>query len=299
MRFVVEIDNDLFDQQAHDPLLGAGVGLDCVPNTRQVASQAQQGLAIDRGPCLELVVQPSGAPLESGDTLERGVPSGLQLARDVPLGRVHVVVAAFGKRGFAAGLLEFASHRAPNVVGGLHGLVGREQRRVHGRLGHGLEKPFDDRPVDPDGHAARWLAPLHERLLASVLAASRGFADDTPLPVLDPGRGRTKIGRLWAYACDDRPWSGPAPPTVAFVYAEDRKGARPAAHLAGFSGPLQVDGDSGFKNLPVGVELAFCWAHCRRRFYEVHQATASPIAAEALSRIAVSTPLVISPEAPK
>jgi hypothetical protein len=60
------------------------------------------------------------------------------------------------------------------------------------------------------------------------------------------------------------------PPAVAFVYAEDRKGARPAAHLAGFSRPLQVDGYSGFKNLPVEVELAFCWAHCRRRFYEAH-----------------------------
>lgn len=122
--------------------------------------------------------------------------------------------------------------------------------------------------------------------MATVLGGSRLFADDTPLPVLDPGRGRTKTGRLWAYATDDRPWAGPAPPAVAFVYAEDRKGLRPAAHLAGFSGVLQVDGYSGFKNLPGGIELAFCWAHCRRHFYDAHQSTASPIAAEALERIA-------------
>jgi transposase len=157
------------------------------------------------------------------------------------------------------------------------------QARIFARQGIALDRST---LADWVGHAGHWLAPLHERLLASVLAAPRVFADDTPLPVLDPGRGRTKIGRLWAYATDDRPWAGPAPPAVAFVYAEDRKGARPAAHLAGFSGPLQVDGYSGFKNLPAGIELAFCWAHCRRRFYEAHQATASPIAAEALDRIA-------------
>jgi transposase len=110
------------------------------------------------------------------------------------------------------------------------------------------------------------------------------------LPVLDPGRGRTKTVRLWAYAIDDQPWQGSLPPAVVFLYAEDRKGERPAAHLAEFQGVLQVDGYSGFKSLlegrPAGeIRLAFCWAHCRRRFYEIHQATASPLAEEALRRI--------------
>jgi len=110
------------------------------------------------------------------------------------------------------------------------------------------------------------------------------------LPVLDPGRGRTKTGRLWGYAIDDRPWQGSTPPAVVYLYAEDRKGEHPAMHLAEFKGVLQVDGYSGFKSLlenrPLGeIRLAFCWAHGRRRFYEIHQATGSPLAEEALRQI--------------
>jgi transposase len=140
------------------------------------------------------------------------------------------------------------------------------------------------------GRACWWLEPLYERLLARILGSTKIFADDTPLPVLDPGRGRTKTGRLWAYAVDDRPWQGATSPAVAYVYAEDRKGERPAAHLAGFTGILQVDGYGGFKRLagdgPSGpVRLAFCWSHCRRHFYDCHQATTSPIAFEALQQI--------------
>jgi transposase len=140
------------------------------------------------------------------------------------------------------------------------------------------------------GRACWWLEPLYRRLLGAILSSTKIFADDTPLPVLDPGRGRTKTGRLWAYAIDDRPWNGPAPPAVAYVYAEDRKGERPAAHLAGFAGILQVDGYGGFKrlagdNLNNPVRLAFCWSHCRRHFYDAHQTTQSPIAFEALQRI--------------
>ena len=108
--------------------------------------------------------------------------------------------------------------------------------------------------------------------------------------MLDPGRGRTKTGRLWGYAIDDRPWGGSTPPAVVYLYAEDRKGEHPAAHLAGFTGVLQVDGYGGFKSLledrSAGeIRLAFCWAHCRRRFYEIHQSTGSPLAEEALRRI--------------
>src|SRR3712207_5330387 len=122
------------------------------------------------------------------------------------------------------------------------------------------------------------------------MASTRIFADDTPLPVLDPGRGRTKIGRLWGYAVDDRPWQGSTPPAVVYVYAEDRKGEHPAAHLAEFQGILQVDGYAGFKSLlenrpPGAIRLAFCWAHCRRRFYELYRSTGSPLAEEALRRI--------------
>src|SRR3954447_14991620 len=140
------------------------------------------------------------------------------------------------------------------------------------------------------GRACWWLEPLWRLLRRHVMSSTKIFADDTRLPVLDPGRGRTKTGCLWGYAIDDRPWNGSTPPAVVFLYAEDRKGEHPAAHLAGFEGILQVDGYSGFKRLlenrpPGEIRLAFCWAHCRRRFYEIHQATGSPLAAEALRRI--------------
>jgi transposase len=140
------------------------------------------------------------------------------------------------------------------------------------------------------GRACWWLEPLWRLLRRHVMGSTRIFADDTLLPVLDPGRGRTKTGRLWGYAIDDRPWDGSTPPAVVYLYAEDRKGEHPAAHLADFEGVLQVDGYSGFKRLlenrpPGAIRLAFCWAHCRRRFYEIHQATGSPLAEEALRRI--------------
>jgi transposase len=106
--------------------------------------------------------------------------------------------------------------------------------------------------------------------------------------VLDPGRGRTKTGQLWAYARDDRPWGGPDPPGVVYVYAPDRKAERAAAHLVGFKGVLQVDGYAGYRPLAEkgDVCLAFCWAHVRRRFYELAAAGPAPIASEALQRIA-------------
>jgi transposase len=138
------------------------------------------------------------------------------------------------------------------------------------------------------GGACWWLEPLQARLAAHVFASAKLFADDTPLPVLDPGRGRTKTGRLWVYARDDRPWAGPDPPAAVFFYSPDRKALRPASHLENFKGVLQVDGYRGFEALPANgdILLAACWAHARRKFYEFHQATGSPIAAEALRRIA-------------
>jgi transposase len=137
------------------------------------------------------------------------------------------------------------------------------------------------------GGAAWWLEPLHRRLTEHVFASTKLFADDTPVPVLDPGRGRTKTGRLWVYARDDRPWGGPEPPAAVYLYSPDRKAERPASHLARFKGVIQVDGYAGFEKLTTGgdIVLAACWAHTRRKFYELHQATGSPIAQEALRRI--------------
>jgi hypothetical protein len=138
------------------------------------------------------------------------------------------------------------------------------------------------------GGACWWLEPLQARLAACVFGSAKVFADDTPIPVLDPGRGRTKTGRLWVYARDDRPWAGPDPPAAVYFYSPDRKAERPAAHLEGFRGVLQVDGYAGFERLTASgnIVLAACWAHARRKFFDVHEATSSPIAAEALRRIA-------------
>jgi transposase len=140
------------------------------------------------------------------------------------------------------------------------------------------------------GRACWWLAPLHELMLSTVLLSPKVFADDTTLPVLDPGNGRTKTGRLWCYAVDNRPWQGPGHPVAAYVYSEDRKAAHPASHLKGFRGLLQVDGYAGFGSLVKaatdgGLQLAFCWAHTRRKFYDIHLATKSPLAEQALRRI--------------
>jgi hypothetical protein len=120
------------------------------------------------------------------------------------------------------------------------------------------------------------------------MASPKLFADETTAPVLDPGRGRTKTGQFWAYARDDRPWGGTAPPAVAYVYAPDRSKARPREHLAGFRGVLQVDAYAGYKALGEAgeVTLALCWAHARRRFYEIAAAGPAPIADEALRRVA-------------
>jgi transposase len=140
------------------------------------------------------------------------------------------------------------------------------------------------------GRACWWLAPLHELVLSTVLTSPKVFADDTTLPVLDPGRGRTKTGRLWCYAVDNRPWRGPGHPAAAYVYSEDRKGEHPATHLKGFRGVLQVDGYAGFGRLVADAgnvtRLAFCWAHARRKFYDIYAATQSPLAGEALRQIA-------------
>lgn len=159
------------------------------------------------------------------------------------------------------------------------------QSQIYARQGIQLDRST---LADWVGRAAWYLRPLRERILAELRQAKRLFADETTAPVLDPGRGRTKTGQLWAYARDDRPWGGGDPPMVAYVYAADRKAERPEAHLGIFAGILQVDGYGGYAALArrrQQVQLAFCWAHVRRKFYEL--AESSPVATEVLRRIAL------------
>jgi transposase len=159
------------------------------------------------------------------------------------------------------------------------------QAQIYARQGIALDRST---LADWVGRAAFLLRPVHERLLDKLKASPKLFADETTAPVLDPGRGRTKTGQLFAYARDDRPWGGTDPPGVAYVYAPDRKAERPIAHLSGFKGILQVDGYGGYKVLAKqgDVRLAFCWSHVRRHFYELANPGPAPIAAEALTRIA-------------
>ncbi len=158
------------------------------------------------------------------------------------------------------------------------------QAQIYQRQGVALDRST---LADWVGRAAWHLRPVHERILADLRSSTKLFADETTAPVLDPGRGRTKTGQLWAYARDDRPWGGSGPPAVAYVYAPNRKAEQPIAHLAGFTGVLQVDGYAGYRALAEkgGVSLAFCWSHVRRRFYELAVGGPAPIAAEALQRI--------------
>ncbi|MGE3370817.1 MAG: IS66 family transposase [Rhizobiaceae bacterium] len=159
------------------------------------------------------------------------------------------------------------------------------QSRIYARQGVNLDRST---LADWVGKAAFLLKPVHERLFERLKASDKLFADETTAPVLDPGRGRTKTGQLFAYARDDRPWGGIDPPGVAYLYAPDRKAEHPIRHLQGFVGILQVDGYAGYRVLAErnAVSLAFCWAHARRKFYELSQSGPAPIATEALARIA-------------
>lgn len=137
------------------------------------------------------------------------------------------------------------------------------------------------------------LAPLIAKLRDHVFAANRVHGDDTPVPVLEPGRGRTKTGRLWTYVRDGRPYGDTAPPAVCYFYSPDRKGEHPQGHLKDFKGVLHADGYTGFDKLfetqgPGGatVKGAACMAHVRRKFYDLTATKGShPIAEEALNRI--------------
>ena len=137
------------------------------------------------------------------------------------------------------------------------------------------------------GGASRVLAPLVEVMRRYVLDTAKLHGDDIPVPVLAPGNGRTKTARLWTYVRDDRPAGDTAAPAVWFAYSPDRKGDHPQQHLNGFTGTLQADGYAGFNRLYEGGQIreAACWAHARRKFFDLEQAHASPVATEALSRI--------------
>ena len=143
------------------------------------------------------------------------------------------------------------------------------------------------------GKAAFHLKPVVDRLAEHLKRSGKLFMDETTAPVLDPGRGKTKTGYLWALARDDRPWGGEDPPGVAYFYAPGRAGENAETFLTGFDGILQIDGYQGYNRLTkpsrrggTPIRVAHCWAHARRKLKEVFDRDGSEIAAEGLRRIA-------------
>jgi transposase len=143
------------------------------------------------------------------------------------------------------------------------------------------------------GKVAFHLGPVVDRLAGHLKRSTKLFMDETTAPVLDPGRGKTKTGFLWALARDDRRWGGADPPGVVYFYAPDRGGENAERFLTGFDGILQIDGYSGYNRLTrlsrkggAPITVAHCWAHARRKLREVFDRDGSEIAAEGLRRIA-------------
>ena len=165
------------------------------------------------------------------------------------------------------------------------------QSVIYARAGVALDRST---LADWVGSAVFLLAALAEAIGRHARAGPAIHADDTPVPVLDPGRGRTKTGRLWVVVRDERAWESTAPPAAFYRYSPDRKGAHAEALLGSCRGFLHADAYAGFAGLydpdpATGqarlVEVA-CWSHARRKLYDVHQATASPVAQDALEKIA-------------
>ena len=171
------------------------------------------------------------------------------------------------------------------------GLPLHRQSEIYARQDVDIERST---MADWIGRTAALLSPLTEAIGRHVCAGPVLHADDTTVPVLEPGRGRTRTGRLWAVVRDERPFAGTAPPAAYYRYSPDRRGEHAAALLGSCRGFLHADGYAGFNALfvddprsgkPRLAEVA-CWAHARRKLFDIYEATASPFAKEALERIA-------------
>ena len=179
---------------------------------------------------------------------------------------------------------------------GQHQPLNRQSERF---AGEGIELSVSTL-ADQVGACTMSLQPLYRLIEAHVLAAERLHGDDTTVPIL--AKGKTVTGRIWTYVRDDRPFGSRAPPAALYYASRDRTGGHPERHLSGFSGILQADAYSGYNGLydpsrpPGAITPAFCWAHARRRFFELadiaaharrgqNAAVISPIALEAVKRI--------------
>jgi transposase len=254
-------------------------------------------------PRVEVVLAPeaTACPCCRGPLVEIGVDAAERL--DVIPAQFRVVVTKRPKLACRActGVVLQAPAPARLVEGGMpteatvaHVLVSRyadhlplyRQSQILARQGIEIGREI---LADWTGTAGAEIAPVVRRMHEILLGSPRLFADETTLPVLDPGRGRTKKGFAWAIARDDRPWGGADPPAVVFHYAPGRGARHPKALLAGYRGILQCDGYAAYKTLAAAngdITLAFCWSHARREFIELAKGKTAPIATEVLQRIA-------------
>ncbi len=256
-------------------------------------------------PRVETVIEPNSTTCTCGHALHV-IGEDVSERLDIVPAQFRVLVTRRPK--YACRACETGIMQAPAptrlIEGGLpteaaiaHVLVGKyadhlplyRQAQIYGRQGVELDRSTLAHWV---GCAAFALRPVFEHLVFDLKRSTKLFMDETRAPVLDPGRGRTKTGYLWALARDDRSWSSTDPSAVAYFYAPGRGGAHAAHFLSGFSGLLQVDGYAGYNRLTKTsgtngtVQLAYCWAHARRRLYDIAQAGDAPIAVEGLNRIA-------------
>ena len=258
-------------------------------------------------PRIERVIEPESTlcPCGCGEMAKIGEDRSERL--DIVPAQLRVIVTVRPR--YACGACERGVVQAPAparlIEGGLptegaiaHVLVSKyadhsplyRQSAIYARSGVDLDRSTLAGWV---GKAAFHLRPIADRLARHLRQSSKLFMDETRAPVLDPGRGRTKTGWLWALARDDRAWGGPDPPSVVYFYAPGRGGEHAERFLKGFDGILQVDGYAGYNRLTgqgrkggASLRLAFCWSHARRRLSEVHDSSGSEIAAEGLRRIA-------------
>lgn len=227
--------------------------LDLVPARYRVIVTVRPRYACPKG-CAGVVQAPAPAHL-----IEGGIPTEALLA--------HVVVAKY-------------SEHMPLY----------RQAQVFARHGVPVSRSVF---ADWMGGVSFHVAPVVERMDRILRRSGKLFMDETTAPVLDPGRGRTKTGYLWALARDDRSWSGGDPPGVVFHYAPGRGGEHAERFLDGFEGILQVDGYGGYRRLAragrkggAPLTLAFCWSHGRREIIKATPKAGSPVADAVLSRIA-------------
>ena len=280
-----------------------------VPSERRLrrATRRNRGNLPEDLPRIERVIEPDSLQCPCGCGLMHKIGEDRTERLDIVPAQLRVIVTVRPKyacRACTDGVTQ-APAPAHLIEGGLptegaiaHVLVGKyadhlplyRQSRILARSGVEIHRST---LADWVGTAAFHLGPVVDRLTDHLKTSTKLFMDETTAPVLDPGRGRTKTGYLWALARDDRAWGGDDPPGVVFFYAPDRAGENAEKILRGFDGILQLDGYQGYNRLMRPsrkggdpIRVAHCWAHARRKLKEVFDRDGSEIAAEGLRRIA-------------